>query len=154
LQKNRNTDWTDVTDRTDEAEAKMKDEQLTETLIGTFYTLYNELGHGFLESVYQRGFVLMLVDQGIALVEQAPIRVMHRGRELGEFRADLLVENRVLVEFKAVKALETAHEKQVFNYLKATEIEVGLPFNFGPKAQFKRILLENSYKSQRSVSAF
>jgi GxxExxY protein len=131
----------------------MKHESLTEKLIGTFYTLYNELGHGFLESVYQRGFVLMLADQGITFVEQAPIRVMHRGRELGEFRADLLVENIVLVEFKAVKALEAAHEKQVFNYLKATNIEVGLLFNFGPRAQFRRILLENSYKTQRSASA-
>jgi GxxExxY protein len=131
----------------------MKHETLTEKLIGTFYTLYNELGHGFIESVYQRGFVLMLVDQGIEFVEQAPIRVLHRGRELGEFRADLLVEGVVLVEFKAVKVLESVHEKQVFNYLKATEIEVGLLFNFGPRAQFRRILLENSYKSQRSASA-
>lgn len=131
----------------------MKHESLTEKLIGTFYTLYNELGHGFLESVYQRGFTLMLVDQGITFVEQAPIRVMHRGRELGEFRADLLVENIVLVEFKAVKVLEAAHEKQVFNYLKATNIEVGLLFNFGPRPQFRRILLENSYKTQRSASA-
>jgi len=70
---------------------------------------------------------------------------VHHGRELGEFRADLLVERVVLVEFKAAKALEAVHEKRVFNYLKATDIEVGLLFNFGPRPQLRRTLLENSY---------
>jgi GxxExxY protein len=77
---------------------------------------------------------------------------MHRGRDLGEFKIDLLVEGRVLVELKAVKALEVAHEKQVFNYLKATSVELGLLFNFGPRPQIKRILLENEYKSQRAAA--
>jgi GxxExxY protein len=77
---------------------------------------------------------------------------MHRGRDLGEFKIDLLVEGLVLVELKAVKALEVAHEKQVFNYLKATSVELGLLFNFGPRPQIKRILLENEYKSQRAAA--
>ena len=68
----------------------MKHEALTERLIGTFYAFYNERGHGFLESIYQRGFAFMLRDQGIEFVEQAPVRVMHRGRDLGEFRMDLV----------------------------------------------------------------
>lgn len=130
----------------------MKHEALTEKLIGTFYTLYNELGHGFLESIYQRGYSYMLADAGLTFVEQAPVRVMHRGRDLGEFKIDLLIEGLVLVELKAVKALEVAHEKQVFNYLKATNVELGLLFNFGPRPQIKRILLENEYKTQRSAA--
>ena len=78
---------------------------------------------------------------------------MHRGRDLGDFKMDLVVEGLVLVELKAVRAVESAHEKQVFNYLKVTNIEVGLLFNFGPKPQMKRFLLENQYKHQRAVSA-
>ena len=131
----------------------MKHETLTEKLIGTFYTLYNELGHGFIGSIYRRGYALMLQDEGLSFVEQAPVRVVHRGRDLGEFRMDLVVEGIVLVELKAVKALEATHEKQVFNYLKATNIEVGLLFNFGPRAQLRRVLLENEYKCQRSAAA-
>src|SRR5262249_3192603 len=119
----------------------MKHEALTEKLIGTFYTLYNELGHGFLESIYQRGYGLLLNGEEIPFVEQAPVRVTHRGRNLGEFKIDLLVQDIVLVELKAVKSLDLAHEKQVFNYLKATSIEVGLLFNFGPRPQVKRVIL-------------
>ena len=131
----------------------MKHEALTEKLIGIFYTLYNELGHGFLESIYQRGYVFMLRDEGLSFVEQAPVRVVHRGRDLGEFKIDLLAENLVLVELKAVKALEAAHEKQVYNYLKATHIEVGLLLNFGTRPQVKRILFENEYKTQRATAS-
>ena len=128
----------------------MKHEVLTEKLIGTFYTLYNELGHGFLESIYQRGYAFMLADAGLTFVEQSPVCVKHRGRDLGEFKIDLLVDGLVLVELKAVKALEAAHEKQVYNYLKATDIEVGLLF--GPRPQLKRILFENEYKTQRAAA--
>lgn len=131
----------------------MKHQELTEKLIGIYYTLYNELGHGFLESIYQRGFSFMLTDSCLAFVEQAPIRVMHRGRDLGEFRMDLVVESKVLIELKAVKVLEAAHEKQVFNYLKATTLEVGLLFNFGPRPQVRRIILDNEYKIQRASAA-
>lgn len=131
----------------------MKHAELTEKLIGVYYTLYNELGHGFLESIYQRGYGFLLTDLGLSFVEQSPVRVMHRGRDLGEFRMDLVVEGIVLVELKAVKAIEAAHEKQIFNYFKATNIEVGLLFNFGPRPQVKRILLENEYKAQRASAA-
>ena len=128
----------------------MKHEELT---VGTFYTLYNEFGHGFLESIYQRGYAFMLSDAGLAFVEQAPVRVTHRGRDLGEFRMDLVIEGLVIVELKAVKALEVAHEKQLFNYLRATNFEVGLLFNFGPRPQMRRVLLENEYKLLRSAAA-
>ena len=95
----------------------------------------------------------MLADAGLTFVEQSPVRVKHRGRDLGEFKIDLLVDGLVLVELKAVKALEAAHEKQVYNYLKATDIEVGLLFNFGPRRQLKRILFENEYKTQRAAAS-
>ena len=131
----------------------MKHAELTEKLIGAYYTLYNELGHGFLESIYQRGYAYMLTDLGLSFVEQCPIRVMHRDRDLGEFRMDLVVEGIVLVELKAVKVLEASHEKQVFNYLRATNIEVGLLFNFGPRPQVRRILLDNEFKQQRASAA-
>ena len=131
----------------------MKHEMLTEQLIGDFYALYNDLGHGFLESVYQKGYVLLLAEQGIRYQEQAPICVRYHGHDLGEFRADLVVESIVLVEFKAVSALDLAHEKQTFNYLKATDIEVALLFNFGPRPQFRRLLLDNERKFQRAAAA-
>jgi|SRR5437764_10532832 len=131
----------------------MKHAELTEKLIGAYYTLYNELGHGFLESIYQRGYAYMLTDLGLSFAEQCPIRVMHRDRDLGEFRMDLVVEGIVLVELKAVKVLEASHEKQVFNYLRATNIEVGLLFNFGPRPQVRRILLDNEFKQQRASAA-
>jgi GxxExxY protein len=131
----------------------MKHEVLTEKLIGAFYTLYNELGHGFLESIYQRGYAFMLKDLGLPFLEQAPVIVRHRGRDLGEFKMDLVVESLVLVELKAVKVLDASHEKQVFNYLKATSLEVGLLFNFGPRPQVRRIILENEYKLQCNAAA-
>lgn len=84
----------------------MKHESLTEKLIGNFYTVYNDLGHGFLESVYQKGYALLLAEQGIRYQEQVPICVKYHGQNLGDFRADLVVDSIVLIEFKAVRALE------------------------------------------------
>ncbi|WP_297834308.1 GxxExxY protein [Thermomonas sp.] len=111
---------------------------LTEQVIGIFYTVYNELGAGFLESVYENAFAAALGDAGLSVVQQAPINVHFRGILVGEFKADLLVEGRVIVELKAVSQLGKVHEVQLINYLKATGIPVGLLFNFGPRPQFKR----------------
>ena len=124
----------------------MKHEALTEQLIGVFYSVYNELGHGFVESIYQRAFEVVLAEKRLAFQEQAPIEVYFHGVSLGEFRADLVAESSVLVELKAVRALEHAHEKQVLNYLKATNVEVGLLFNFGPRPQVRRFVLDNELK--------
>ena len=133
----------------------LKNSGLTEKLINVYYSLYNELGYGFLESVYQKPFALMLKEQGIGFREQAPIRVTFHGIEMGEFLADLLVDNRVLVELKAVRTLEQAHERQLLNYLRATEVEVGLLFNFGPRPQFRRLAFDNDRKGRaaHAVSA-
>lgn len=111
---------------------------MTERVIGIFYAVYNELGHGFLESVYENALALALRETDIVAVQQAPLRVQFRGHTVGEFRADLLVENRLIVEIKAVSRLAPAHEVQLVNYLEATGIRVGLLMNFGLHPQFKR----------------
>lgn len=118
--------------------ATLIESALTERVIGAFYAVYNELGAGFLESVYENALVVALRDAGLAVVQQAPLEVSFRGRPVGEFRADLLIEERLVVEVKAVSQLSTAHETQLVNYLKATGIQVGLLLNFGRRPQFKR----------------
>ena len=130
----------------------MKHEALTEQLIAAFYTIYNELGHGFLESIYQKAFSVVLGEKGLRFQEQAPIEVVFHGVPLGDFKADLLVDSSVLIELKAAKALEDAHERQVLNYLKATNIEVALLFNFGPRPQVRRLVLDNELKATKSVA--
>jgi GxxExxY protein len=132
----------------------MKHEALTQQLIGLFYDVYNELGHGFLESVYQKSYTLALQQAGLRVEQQFPVKVSFRGLEVGEFRADLLVESLVVVELKALQALESAHERQLTNYLKATNVEVGLLFNFGPRAQFRRLIFDNERKLARAATAF
>jgi len=132
---------------------ELKHVDLTDKLIGIYYELYNELGHGFLESVYQKAFALVLRQEGIAYQQQTPIHVVFRGEELGEFFADLLVESSVLIELKAVRALEKAHERQLLNYLRATNIEIGLLFNFGPAPQFRRLAFDNSRKGRQAAAS-
>lgn len=128
----------------------MKHEALTEQLIGVFYTIYNELGHGFLESIYQKAFAVVLTEKGLRFQEQAPIEVVYHGVPLGDFKADLIAESSVLIELKAVKALEDAHERQVLNYLKSTNIKVALLLNFGPRPQVRRLVLDNELKVAKS----
>ncbi len=132
---------------------ELKHADLTDKLIGIYYELYNELGHGFLESVYQKAFALVLRQEGIAYQQQTPIHVVFRGEELGEFFADLLVESSVLIELKAVRALEKTHERQLLNYLRATNIEIGLLFNFGPAPQFRRLAFDNSHKGRQAAAS-
>ncbi|HEX4663405.1 MAG TPA: GxxExxY protein [Terriglobales bacterium] len=131
----------------------MKHELLTEKVIGMFYTVYNDLGHGFLESIYQKAFTVVLREQALNFQAQVPIQVFYRGVDLGEFFADLVVESTVLVELKAVAVLDRSHEKQVLNYLKATNLEVGLLMNFGPRPQVRRFVLDNDLKLARSAAA-
>src|SRR5437763_14784068 len=113
--------------------------ELTDKIIRVFYSVYNELGHGFLESVYQRAMFIALSDAGIQVVREIEIPVHFRGHEVGLFRCDLLVENAVLLELKAVERLDSAHEAQLLNYLRGTQFEVGLLLNFGPKPQVRRL---------------
>src|SRR4051794_23337431 len=120
--------------------------KLTEKIIGVFYDVYNHFGPGFLESVYQRSMQIALEEIGIRADIELPIPVFFRGRGVGEFRADLVIENTVLAELKVARAIDPAHEAQVIHYLRSTSLEVGLLFNFGAKAEFKRFYLANSNK--------
>lgn len=124
---------------------------LTERIIGVFYDVYNELGHGFLESVYERSMEFALRDAGLLVLAQQPLPVLFRGHQVGDFRADLIVEQQVIVELKSARALEPAHEAQVLNYLRATRIEVGLLLNFGPRPTIKRFTYDNPRKDTRAV---
>jgi GxxExxY protein len=124
--------------------------ELTEKNIGVYYDVYNEIGHGFLESVYGNCMYLSLTDAGLLVKREVPIPVYFRGRDVGQFKADLVVAERVLVELKAVQNLDRSHEAQVMNYLRATRLEIALLLNFGgPKPQFRRIVFANDNKKIR-----
>ncbi len=131
-------------------ERGLKHQQLTAKVIGVFFEVYNELGAGFLESVYESSMAIALRRAGLETVQQWPIPVRFRGEVVGEFRADLLVEHLVILELKAARAIDPAFEAQMLNYLRATPIEVGLLLNFGPKPEFKRFAYENSRKQPNS----
>jgi GxxExxY protein len=124
----------------------LKHRELTQKVIGVFFEVYNELGHGFLESVYHKAFELALTSKGLRVFREIEVPVWFRGQKVGEFEADILVEECLLLELKAVRGLDSAHESQLLNYLRATEIEVGLLFNFGIKPDFKRLAFDNSRK--------
>ena len=126
-----------------------KHRELTDAIICCFYTVYNTLGFGFLEKVYENALLAELQNRGIAATAQSPISVFYGNRQVGELFADVLVENAVIIEVKAVKTLVPEHEAQLLNYLKGTEIEVGLLLNFGPRPQVKRRCFENSRKADR-----
>jgi GxxExxY protein len=128
----------------------LKHAALTELLIGTFFTVYNELGHGFLESVYEQAFSMVLGEKGVFFQRQIAVPVWFHNQQIGEFRADLLVDSKVLIELKTGRDIELAWEKQILNYLRATDVEVGLLFNFGPTAQFRRYAFENTRKNPRN----
>ncbi|MEI6333275.1 MAG: GxxExxY protein [Methylococcaceae bacterium] len=126
-------------------------EDITDKLIKAFYKVYNELGFGFLEKVYQNALFLELITMGFYCEKQKQIKVFYNGQIIGEYFADLIVNNCVIIELKASETLVKEHELQLINYLKATDIEVGLLFNFGKKPQFKRKLFTNDRKNIKSV---
>ncbi len=114
--------------------------EITERIIEACYEVANELGAGFLESVYEKALLVALREKGIDAASQVPMAVSFRGQNVGEFFADIIVESKVVVEVKAVKRLLPEHSAQVINYLKATGMEVGLLVNFGgPKVEIKRL---------------
>ena len=120
--------------------------ELTEKIIKIFYMVYNKLGYGFLEKVYENAMMIELKKDGIPAVAQSAIEVFYEGKIIGEYAADILVDNKVIVEIKASRSLVEDNEAQVLNYLKATNIEVGLLLNFGPKPEVKRKAFDNSRK--------
>jgi GxxExxY protein len=122
----------------------METQKLTQIIIGCAYRVHNALGAGSLEKVYENALRLELLEAGLAVWQQAPIPVYYRGHAVGEYYADLMVADRVIIEIKAVQTLAKEHEVQLVHYLTATEIEDGLLINFGPSVQVKR-----KYKTYR-----
>lgn len=127
----------------------LKHSDLTEQIIGVFYDVYNELGHGFLESTYAEALVLALNEAGLSAAREVPVPVWFRRRKVGQYYADMIVEGVVLLELKAARTLEHAHEAQLLHYLLATEVEVGMLLNFGLRPQFRRLLFGNDRKKIR-----
>ena len=123
-----------------------KHKELTEKIIEIFYRVYNTLGYGFLEKVYENALVIEFRKEAIEVICQAPINVFYESQIIGEYYADLLVDGKVILEIKAVKKLTQEHEAQLLNYLKATDIEVGLLLNLGPRPEVKRKAFDNRRK--------
>ncbi|MFN0140684.1 MAG: GxxExxY protein [Pyrinomonadaceae bacterium] len=121
--------------------------ELTKTIIGVFYDVYNELGHGFVESVYENALCMAFREKGLEVHQQIAIPVWFRDKQIGDFAADVLVNKLVLLELKTARSIDEAHIAQLLNYLKATPIEVGLVLNFGPRPEFKRVVFGNERKT-------
>jgi GxxExxY protein len=121
------------------------EEAITRRIIGAFYDVYDGLGYGFLESVYANALAFEIVGRGLHVVREASTEVRYKGEVVGSFRADLLVESRVVVELKSSRKLDAAHGAQLLNYLRATDLEVGLLLHFGPRASFQRFIASNNF---------
>jgi GxxExxY protein len=128
--------------------------ELTQIIIGTFYEVYNELGYGFIESVYESALCIALRTKGLRVERQFPVPVWFRGEQIGSFFADLVVNKSVILELKAARALEPAFIAQLLNYLRATPVEVGLILNFGPRPNVRRLLFTNDRKKNQCSSVF
>ncbi len=118
----------------------------TEKIIKSFYQVYNALGYGFLERVYESALIIELSKNGFDVKKQSPIKVYYEGQMIGDYFCDLIVDDLILIELKSVETLIMAHKKQTINYLKASELEVGLLLNFGDKPQIERFIFTNDKK--------
>ena len=125
---------------------QMLHEEITSRILGVFYDVYNELGHGFLESVCQVAMVMALTEAGLSVVQNVPFQVWFRGVSIGSFLADMIVNDKVLIEIKSTSALHAWNEAQLLNYLRVSSIEVGLLMNFGPKPEHRRRIFTNDRK--------
>ncbi|MDR2971192.1 MAG: GxxExxY protein [Bacteroidales bacterium] len=126
---------------------------LTKKIIELFYKVYNTLGYGFLEKVYQNALFYELQKTGLKCSKQQKIKVYYEDIEVGDYYADIIVEDKIILELKAAECLCEEHEYQFLNYLKATDIEVGLLLNFGKKPELKRKYFSNSNKKIRENHA-
>ncbi len=125
-------------------------QELSDTIIKCFYKVYNDLGYGFLEKVYENAFMIELQNNHLFCLQQAPIKVYYQNKQVGNYFADILVDNKIIIELKAGEGgIITEHELQLTNYLKATIYEVGFIFFFGEKPTFKRKIFTNENKKIR-----
>jgi len=120
--------------------------EITDRILRSFFQVHWELGPGFLESVYVRGMEIALTDDGLRVEREVPVRVYFRGHRAGAFRADMIVESVVLLEFKAGHRLDPSSEPQLLNYLRASRLQLGFILHFGPKASFVRRMMTNDRK--------
>lgn len=125
---------------------------LTDAIIKAYYTVYNELGYGFLEKVYQNAFYLELKNQGFSVVAQQKIKVYYKENLVDEYYADLIVNDLIIIELKASEILVQENELQLINYLRATDKEIGLLFNFGKKPEFRRKIFTNDKKNIETIN--
>jgi GxxExxY protein len=109
-------------------------------ILGAFYAVHSELGFGFLEAVYANALTLLLTRAGLRVARQVPFEIVFHGESVGSYRADLVVESRIVVEIKAGRAIIPQHTAQLLNYLRASRLQVGLLLNFGETAEFKRVV--------------
>ncbi len=129
----------------------MLHEKITAKIIQAYYNVYNTLGYGFLEKVYENALALELEELGCKAERQKCLKVYYNGSLVGEYFADVIVEEIVIVELKTSEVLRNDHEAQLTNYLRATDIEVGLLLNFGKKAEFRRKLFSNDKKQRSNI---
>jgi len=121
----------------------LKHENLTGQIIKAFYKVYNTLGYGFLEKVYENALAIKLSKNNLTVIQQAPMAVYYEGHAVGNYFADILVQDLVILEIKAATSLVADHGTQLINYLKASKSEVGLVLNFGPKPEFQRKVFDH-----------
>lgn len=126
--------------------------EITDKILKAFYTVYNELGFGFLEKVYENAMMIELKKLGLGCLKQQSLRVHYEGYIVGDYFADIIVENIIIIELKATEGIVEEHELQITNYLKATDKEIGLLLNFGKRPQFKRKIFSNDKKKIRKDS--
>ena len=128
----------------------LQERELTQRIIECFFRVYDALGFGFLESVYRRAMALELAASALRAGSEAVIDVWYRAEKVGHFRADLIVEHKVIIEIKAAQTLAPAERKQLLNYLRGGPVELGLLLHFGPKARFERLIFTNDQKNNRA----
>ena len=133
------------------SEENYKHSEITEQIIKAFYNVYNTLGYGFLEKVYENAMLIELKKVGLNAIAQQPIRVYYDSAEIGVYFADILVENKVILELKTAEGIASENEAQLINYLRATDIEIGLVLNFGKKPQFKKKAFSNEFKDNKTT---
>ena len=124
----------------------MLHEEKTKAIIRCFYNVANAMGYGFLEKVYENALAVELIENGFNVKGQNGITVHYKSQKVGEYYADLIVDDSILLELKSVESLIEAHRSQLINYLKSSEIEVGLLMNFGKTATFERFIFTNDKK--------
>jgi len=120
--------------------------EMTDKIISAFYKVYNTLGYGFLEKVYENALAFELKQEGLKIFQQQNIKVYYEKQAVGDYFADIIVNESVIMEIKAAEGLREEHKAQLINYLKATDKEIGLLLNFGKKAEFKRVIFTNDRK--------